>query len=264
MKNLIRPLIPNFLLNSFRAYKKNQYLKSVKGHNVECSICNATFKVFGDYGHPPRTNANCYNCGSKERHRLLFKYLKDQVKLFEIREPISILHFAPEGFFYEILSNSPHIQYTPCDLQPELYNFDGTVEVQKVDITNIPYEDGSFDFILCNHVLEHIPEDRVAMKELFRVMKEGGHGIFQVPIDYNLDETFEDWSITSPEERAKAFGQHDHVRWYGNDYKKRLAAAGFEVDENTYVKKFSSDEQFKYGFSPDELIYHCKKSLTND
>lgn len=97
------------------------------------------------------------------------------------------------------------------------------------------------------------------MSELYRVMKKGGSGIFQVPIDYNRDETFEDFSITSPKEREKAFGQHDHVRLYGKDYKTRLENAGFRVTEDDFVKGFSTSEQTRYGIRDSELIYYCEK-----
>ena len=113
--------------------------------------------------------------------------------------------------------------------------------------------------ILCNHVLEHVPADTQAMAELYRVMKKGGWGILQVPVDYNREKTYEDFTITKPKEREKAFGQHDHVRWYGQDYKDRLKSAGFKVIEDDYVKSFSSEELLQMGLNPSHLIYYCKK-----
>ena len=130
-----------------------------------------------------------------------------------------------------------------------------------MDITDIPFEKDTFDFILCNHVLEHVPDDKLAMSELYRVMKKGGNGIFQVPIDYGRATTYEDWTITTPEERKKAFGQHDHVRWYGQDYKLRLHEAGFSVHEDDFVKKFSSEDIYKiwaYSFRIDLSLYKMK------
>nr|WP_262916286.1 class I SAM-dependent methyltransferase [Aestuariivivens marinum] len=144
---------------------------------------------------------------------------------------------------------------------PERYNYCGQAKIEKVDITQIPYKDNTFDLIMCNHVLEHIPNDIAAIEELFRVMKPNGFGIFQVPINTKLKTTFEDFSIQSPEERTKAFGQHDHVRVYGLDYKNRLNSAGFKVVLDDYVKTFSKKIIFKLGFSPTEILYKCIKQV---
>ena len=113
--------------------------------------------------------------------------------------------------------------------------------------------------ILCNHVLEHIPDDRLAMRELYRVMKPSGWCILQVPIDYSRVSTYEDFSITSPLARKKAFGKTDHVRWYGQDYPKRLQEAGFNVQHDMFVDSFTDSEKFRYGLMPGEMIYYCTK-----
>ena len=260
MKELLKKWIPKVVLNKYQDYKKQEKIDSYKGNEVECAVCNSHYKVFAPYGLVVRENARCHNCNALERHRLLWKYLKDKTNLFSSKKPIKVLHFAPEPFFYKALSRMEHIQYIPCDLFPELYDFKGQIEVVKVDITAIPFEDNYFDFILCNHVLEHIPNDGLAMSELFRVMKKDGWGIFQVPIDYNREKTYEDFSITSREERQKAFGQEDHVRWYGKDYKDRLKKAGFNVKEDDFVKQFSKQDLYRFGLMPSELIYNCSKN----
>jgi ubiquinone/menaquinone biosynthesis C-methylase UbiE len=133
------------------------------------------------------------------------------------------------------------------------------VPVLKVDITNIPFEDSVFDVILCNHVLEHIPDDLNAMAELYRVLKSGGWGIFQVPLDNRNNSTYEDFSITTPEARQKAFGQKDHVRIYGKDYPDRLRKVGFDVKTNDFALKMSAEERFEYGLKK-QLIYYCEKN----
>lgn len=196
---------------------------------------------------------------SLERHRLLWKYLNKKTNFFNTGKTIRLLHFAPEKQFYDIFSRNKNIEYIPCDLFPEYYNFQGEVKIAKVDITNIPFANGYFDVVLCNHVLEHIPDDRLAMSELFRVMKKGAWAILQVPIDYNRETTYEDFSITTPEGRELAFGQNDHVRWYGRDYKERLTETGFKVTEDDYVKTFSPEDLFHYGLLASELIYYCEK-----
>jgi ubiquinone/menaquinone biosynthesis C-methylase UbiE len=131
----------------------------------------------------------------------------------------------------------------------------------KIDMTNIQYSENSFSVILCSHVLEHIPEDIKAMKELYRVLSNDGWAILQVPLDNNRESTFEDFSITSPEERQKYFGRFDHCRLYGRDYKDRLTEAGFEVTVDDYVRNFSAADVEKYGLEDWEDVYFCKKSV---
>lgn len=265
MKQRIKALLPNTILDKFRGFRdrkrKSKNEKLYFGNAVHCPICTSSYRLFGPTGLITRENARCHNCGALERHRLLYLYLKEELKFFDAtNKPLRLLHFAPEKMFYELFSNHDAIQYTPCDLFPEKYPFQGKTKISKVDITKIPFEDDSFDFILCNHVLEHIPDDQLAMQELYRVMAKNGQGVFQVPLDESRTKTYEDWSITTPKAREKAFGQHDHVRWYGQDYKKRLKTAGFEVNEIDYPSTFSSKELFKFGLMASEKIYHVKKT----
>lgn len=182
-----------------------------------------------------------------------------KLHFFKKGKNMKLLHFAPEKCFYDIFSNMKNIDYVPCDLFPEMYRYKGNVKILEVDMTKIKFKDETFDFIICNQVLEHIPNDALAMSELYRVMKTKGAGIFQVPIDYSREVTYEDFSINSPEGRKKAFGQHDHVRWYGRDYKKRLENAGFRVIEDNFVMGFSTEEIHKFGLTPTEFIYYCQK-----
>ncbi|MDT0686859.1 class I SAM-dependent methyltransferase [Autumnicola psychrophila] len=194
-----------------------------------------------------------------KRHRLLYHYLINNTELFSSKDSRNILHFAPEKAFYDILSKMEHLNYYPGDLEPENYKFYRKTNIYKVNITNLHFEDNFFDVILCNHVLEHIMEDEVAMAELYRVMKIGGWGIFQVPIDFHRDKTYEDPTKTTPDERYQAFGQLDHVRWYGIDYPERLKKAGFEVHDIRYTDQFTAEEKFKHGFPEKESIYLCYK-----
>jgi methyltransferase type 11 len=123
----------------------------------------------------------------------------------------------------------------------------------------LPFEDECFDVIFCNHVLEHIQDDTQAMKELYRVMKKGGWGIFQVPQDYHRAITFEDNTITDPKERTRIFGQYDHVRVYGLDYFDKLRSIGFEVEELQYASHFTAEEIERYRIVAEEIIPLCKK-----
>src|SRR5690606_36787998 len=116
-----------------------------------------------------------------------------------------------------------------------------------------------YDVILCNHVLEHIPDDQKAMQELYRVMKPGGWGVFQIPLDMERSTTFQDDRITDPKERAEIFGQYDHVRVYGMDYFDKLRSVGFEVEELEFQKKLSPEQIRRYGLNPHELLPLCLK-----
>jgi ubiquinone/menaquinone biosynthesis C-methylase UbiE len=128
-----------------------------------------------------------------------------------------------------------------------------------MDLHNAPFEDNSFDVVFCNHVLEHVEDDKQCMSELYRVMKPGGFGIFQVPIDYTREKTYEDKSITSPEDREKHFWQKDHVRLYGLDYPTRLTAAGFKVTCDKIAKEIPSDQSEKLRLPMEEEVYYCVK-----
>ena len=113
--------------------------------------------------------------------------------------------------------------------------------------------------VVCNHVLEHIPDDTKAMQELYRVLAPGGTAILQVPYDADRTTTFEDNTITDPKERAKIFGQYDHVRVYGMDYFDKLAEIGFKVEALNYSAKLSEEEMNTYRLAKGELLPVCKK-----
>lgn len=147
-----------------------------------------------------------------------------------------------------------NLDYTTTDLESPMADV-------KADICQLPFESNDFDVILCNHVLEHVPDDQRALKELFRVMKPGGMGIFQIPLDINRKNTFEDKSITDPKKRAKIFGQYDHVRIYGMDYFERLESCGFKVEKVDFTKTLSDAQITKYCLSKGELIPVVYKPL---
>lgn len=218
------------------------------GNKYVCPCCSWNFRKFLTHGVIPRSNALCPRCRALERHRLLWLYFKDQTNIFH--DNLRVLHFAPERVFEKKLKRMRNLDYITADLDPRR-------AMIQMDITNIPYEDNSFGVILCSHVLEHIPDDRKAMRELYRVLKPGGWAILQVPII--RDKTFEDFSITKPEDRERVFGQWDHVRAYGKDYKDRLEKAGFKVRVDDYVKRLGADKIKKYALKENEDIYYCEK-----
>jgi len=253
----ISPLVPQ----KFRKYVKEIIrqieMRAFRGDNVHCIICDSSFRSFSTYGVEKRKNARCLNCNSLERHRLLWKYLNSKTNLFNRK--IKMLHFAPQRLFLRLFSKNENIEYTPCDIQPETYEYYGITKITKADVMKIPFDDNSFDVVMCNHVLEHVENDKLAMSELYRVMKKGGWGIFQVPLDYDRESTYEDKNITDSKGREKAFGQYDHLRVFGRDYKDRLASVGFKVIEDDYVNSFSQEEIKRNGFVKGELIYYCNK-----
>ncbi len=145
-----------------------------------------------------------------------------------------------------------NIDYTTTDLNSPLADV-------EADICDLPFKDNTYDVILCNHVLEHIPNDQKAMQELYRVMKPGGWGIFQIPQDLDREHTFEDNSITDRKERARIFGQYDHVRIYGRDYFDKLRNIGFNVTEVSFNKNLTPEEIDRYRLAPNEIIPLVRK-----
>lgn len=220
------------------------------GHKRSCPYCNWSFSKFLPYGEELRPDASCPKCGSLERHRLLLIYLKDKTNFF--KDELKVLDIAPMHCFQELCKAAPNIDYLSADIASEL-------AMLKMDVTKIPLPDNQFDCIFCYHVLEHVTEDGKAMRELFRVLKPGGWAILPVPVDKDREETFEDPTITSPEDRSRVFGQFDHIRIYGRDYVDRLKNAGFEVTVDDYVQHLDDSVITKYGLDKDEEIYHCLK-----
>ncbi len=222
-----------------------------RGKGLMDPIDGKSYRKFLPYGYQNiRKNALSPGTLSLERHRALWLFLKRKTGFFQ--EKAKVLHLAPEQAFYKRFKKMSNLEYVTADLDSPLADV-------KADITSLPFEDNTFDVVFCNHVLEHIPDDRKAMKELFRVMKPGGYGVFQVPLDRNRDKTFEDPSVTDPQKRAKLFGQYDHVRVYGMDFFKRLEEAGFEVNA-VEVKSFCSEDEIKkYALDEHEIIPFIKK-----
>lgn len=208
------------------------------------------------FGEIPRKNAQCPNCQSLERHRALFIILKSLNINFNGKK---ILHFAPEPIFYKIFSSITGADYYPVDLNPQAF----VLKMRKaVDITDITFDDNTFDLIMCTHVLEHIPDDKKAMTELYRVLKPNeGIAMLTVPINNTLQKTFENPAYNTPELRLKYFGQHDHVRRYGRDYPDRLKAAGFFVQEVTIGKFFGDNDLKKYDLNQNEQLHICQKFI---
>ncbi|NRB60040.1 MAG: methyltransferase domain-containing protein [Winogradskyella sp.] len=232
---VVRPILALFL-------KGSKYIDPIDGKG---------FRTFLPYGYvKQRPNILSPSTLSLERHRLLWLYLKYETNFFE--EQLEVLHFAPEQCFLKRFRSLKNITLTTTDLESPIADV-------KADICNLPFEDNSYDVILCNHVLEHISDDTKAMQELYRVMKPNGWGIFQIPQDLNRITTFEDDTITDKNERAKIFGQYDHVRIYGRDYFEKLRSIGFKVEEIDYTAMLSETDIDKYRLAKGEIIPLVRK-----
>lgn len=225
----------------------------LKGNKFTDPIDGKSFSMFLPYGYgTQRNNVLSPSTLSLERHRLLWLYLQNETNFFSSETKLKVLHFAPEQAFYKRFRNQKNLDYTTTDL------FSPLADV-KADICDLPFDNDQYDIVLCNHVLEHIPDDTKAMQELYRVLKPGGLGIFQIPQDLSREVTFSDDSIVDEKERAKIFGQYDHVRVYGRDYFNKLRSIGFKVTEEDYTKKISPELVEKYCLAKGEIIPVCFK-----
>nr|WP_315140019.1 methyltransferase domain-containing protein [uncultured Flavobacterium sp.] len=271
---LILNTIPRPLLIRMSYVARPIIAFSLKGTNFTDPIDGKSFKSMLPYGYETqRNNVLSPSTLSLERHRLLWLYLNEQTDFFkselvsdssftntkriklrdaETNSALKVLHFAPEQAFYKLFRNQKNLEYTTTDL------FSPLADV-KADICDLPFEDNQYDVILCNHVLEHIPDDTKAMQELYRVLKPGGMAILQIPQDLSRAATFADDSITDQKERAKIFGQYDHVRIYGRDYFDKLRSIGFKVVEEDYTNKIAPELVEKYCLAKGEIIPVCFK-----
>jgi len=224
-----------------------------KGTAVLCPVCEKSFSTFLSYGSDVahRENVLCPYDLTLERHRLMWLYLKDHSLFFKAAS-LNVLHIAPEQCFYSQFKKQDNLSYLTGDLVSPLADI-------HFDLHQIPLEDNRFDVVFCNHVLEHVDDALQCMKELYRVMKPGGFGIFQVPLDSTRAITYEDASITSPKDRELHFWQKDHVRLFGLDYPSWLEKAGFTVSTFDPLQHYSEELVEKYRLIKSELLYIVSK-----
>jgi len=213
-----------------------------------CPLCRNEFRSWLPSIDLRKRTSRCPVCSSFQRHRTLWLFFMKQ-KFFG---NIKVLHFAPENGFYDRFLNVPNIDYYPVDIDP---SFNGIRDV--IDIQNIKYQDNMFDIIICNHVLEHVPNDYQAIRELHRVLKKDGIAYITSPVYDQLDETLEVAEYDTPELRLKYYGQHDHVRKYGKDFRQRLEQGGFVVKILKPNKNFTELELSRYGITKEGSIYQC-------
>ena len=280
VKSFLKVILPSRLMDEYRKiwthysywkrWIKNQLIQiKYFGDEVECPFCKKSFSRFMPTGVLERpfwssteglkllkdplinvANAQCPKCGCGERQRLLYFYLLQELDFFKIKS-IKVLDVAPDDFLYNKVFSKMNIDYISIDIK------NSRRPSQIMDVTKLTFEDNIFDSIICNHVLEHIPEDTKAMEELYRVLKPGGWAILQVPIW--AFKTVEKSGVTSSEEYLKHYGHSDHVRRYGFDYVDRLIKSGFVVNVDNFSRKLKDEFRYRYGLFETEDIFFCRK-----
>jgi SAM-dependent methyltransferase len=232
------------------------------GLGFYCPLCNSRLRNWlpfgmdlpvltraGVVGGGRREHALCPVCYSSDRERLVYLYLRSQTDLFS--RPQRLLHVAPERHLRAALLAAGAVRYVSADLE-------AASVMLRMDIVRTPFCDGTFDTVVCNHVLEHVPDDRAAMAEIRRLLKPGGWALMQVPIGLALERTVEDPRVRAPEAREATFGQRDHVRIYAQDYRDRLEDAGFLVQVNPFVRELEGGAA-RYGLDARENLYICSR-----
>ena len=264
VKALLKAMVPARLRPSFeKAFRKaywwglrytcpfcHSHLRTLLPFGLKFPVLDELQVVGGGY----RLNARCPLCGSFDRERLLYLFLLHRTDIFE--KHMKVLHVAPEAALSKILRSQRDLDYVTADLYSQDVMF-------KMDITQIQFPDNSFDVIICNHVLEHIRDDRAAIAELYRTLMSGGWAILQVPISLRLDRTYEDPFITTSEGRGDAFGQADHVRIYAEDYQHRLEQAGFKVAVFKWTNQADNfgGRANRFALNEQETIYFATKAV---
>jgi SAM-dependent methyltransferase len=181
-------------------------------------------------------------------------YLEERTEVG--KRPLSLLHFAPEFALSENLRRAPRLRYITADLDPDVADL-------VIDITQMALEGGSFDAIICSHVLEHVEDDRSAMRELFRVLRPGGWALVLVPLDLERETTYEDPAIKTPAQRREACWQEDHVRLYALDIADRLRSAGFDVTTEYYADGLPPDAAERFGLIRPDVIFRCTRPASD-
>ena len=268
MISRIKKLIPFNIAKKIRGIWQRFMAIYYYGHKYECPFCENTFRkllpgginlsVIKEkqiIGAGRRANCICPRCYSTDRDRLIYLYLKDISPIFE--QSLNVIHIAPSGSLKALMTSIKNINYQSGVKYYEGFYY--SEDVALMDITKLSFNDQSFDVIFCNHVLEHIEDDKKAMSELYRILKSGGWGILQVPISNILDKTYEDHTITDPKEKEIHFGQFDHVRIYGKDYTERLKNVGFKVNIIDPKITWKNNNIDKYAINKNEVLFIVSK-----
>lgn len=231
------------------------FFQSLKGlkfrKNYYCPVNGKSYRTFIEDG----DLLISLDLGARERHRFIWHYVSNHTKI--LQDGGDLLHISPEFCFYQKLKDNRNINYHPVDkFEP---GYDYLSLTRDIDLLGESLTSEKFDFIICNHVLEHITDDRLAISNLYKILKKGGEAILSVPILKNNLPTYEDYSIVSPQERKKHFGQWDHVRYYGTDIRNRFEEAGFEVSTLKSTEYFTEKERIRFGVLKEIYLFHLTK-----
>lgn len=236
------------IYGSRELYSRPKVMRFAKGMLL-CPICDRSAVRFLPFGLGRRRNALCPNCGSLERHRMLWLYLARSTNL--LRAPAKVLHTAANPCLEGRLRALPNLRYRSLDL------YDPAADI-KADIRDLPFADDSFDFLLSVHVLEHLEDDRPALAEVARILRPGGRAVVMVPYDADLPATEEGGHVASPKERMARFGHPYHFRNYGADFPQRLVTAGFAVSR-VWSKHMLTGHQRRHYAINNNYLFDCRR-----
>lgn len=234
----------------YKAVKRQYRTYNYSGDKVNCVICEQHFSTWIG------KSLVCPGCGSAARHKRIWLFLNEQARVLD--KKLKVLHIAPWQGLQNKFRGLDNWEYVTADLSAPYVDL-------KINLTDINLDEGSFDLVICSHVLEHILEDRKAMSEIFRILTPDGHAYIQVPYSSSR-KTREDFSVTDPLERMRRFGQADHVRKYGVDLKERLESVGFSVNEDYPARELDEEQREIYGVgktgddNDDDAVFWCSKS----
>ncbi len=243
--------VPRPVLHRFARFGGCFLSLFLRGNRYEDPLDGYRYRRLLTYGRlRPRKNALAPHSLSLERHRLIWLYLTQELDIEH--QAFNVLHIAPELCLQRRLRALSHLHYTSADLESPW------AEVH-CDIQALPFAADTFDLILCNHVLEHIPDDRLAMRELLRVLAPEGRALLLVPMDTSRETTLEDPAINTDALREQYYWQRDHLRLYGQDYVQRLREAGFRVSELDYVGLLPAELRRRYALRTDDKLFIATK-----
>lgn len=236
IKRLLKLFFPRKLLFRYEPFFRSIYARWYRGEQYHCNICDTGLRTFISLENGDQL---CPKCGSIARNRRLWQILQSGL----LRPNITVLDFSPSRCLYRAMKSQKDLTYISTDISGDF------LADRQYNITAIDAPENSFDLILCYHILEHIPEDRQAMQELYRVLRPAGTCLVQTP--FQAGAIYEDERITAPADRLIHFGQEDHVRIYSVEgIRKRLEEVGFSVS----VKKFEPESTVKNGFATGETV----------
>ncbi len=263
IKAILKKILPKAVIRKFATPPPEKKVRKMPQQHT-CPLCGITSNELEEIGRDSTVlrekqvigggarYAACVKCGSTDRERLIHTYVKHELQIFSREREQRILHIAPEKNLTRVLLAHGFHEYVCGDLFTEGYAY--AAHVKNMNVLDIPFEEGHFDLVICNHVLEHVPDDGAAMREIGRVLKPGGRALLQVPISANSPTTDEDPSVSDPRERERRFGQYDHIRIYGQDYPERLTRNGFKVDRVNLAAKYP-----EHALNPREDLFVCIK-----